>query len=564
MSGTSASVNCSIEIYPFEGGPYTIQGGQIISVSFSKTLLGNSEGAFSIALAPGGPMGVEDLNTWSQIITPMSLVLIGMTRGNASRIITVGVVNEVSEHQEWHSDDKSSTASRAQLISGFDISYFFNTFSFWALSFMGIVAGTGVGGPLGYQPNDYYALISQGLYSNSAYRSVVDVGRFWFQNIMGGKNGVLNSTYFPYKPASTKILFKQAVAAFWEYMPDVVIPHYSNYMLGAQTWMSKLKGIFNSPWYELFTTTAAPIDYKLAPGSTGLIDQGHLFTMSSQPNAPGVSPQLVARVNPLPKFGASFDSSGSVTPGPLDMVRWNNLPLFDFSQANFGFIKSRVNFNAQNALNFYQINPTIFGGFGMDNGTDNRPSVLLFLAGVDAASLQRYGFKPGMATTSWFFVPNGQLAGAQTQEIQMTMELLTCNYASWMHPEPLMARASIEIPLNPVINIGTRFRYAPFKAGETWDFYVESFKHEFTFGGPSRTVVNMSRGLPTSVYADSSSNGVLQAIHQGNAMRMNGNYVKGLPSGSAPSLTFINTPEQGAAVAQGLTNGYVTPQVKTN
>ena len=52
MSDAFASVSCSVEIYPFEAGRFTLQGGQIRSATVSKSLRGNAAGTFSIDLHP--------------------------------------------------------------------------------------------------------------------------------------------------------------------------------------------------------------------------------------------------------------------------------------------------------------------------------------------------------------------------------------------------------------------------------------------------------------------------------------------------------------------------------
>lgn len=567
MSGTTASVSASVEIYPFEGGPYILRDAQIISLSITKALMGNSDGSFSIVLAPGGPNGTEDPVPWSRVITPMSHVLIGMTRGNASQIVMDGVVTEASEQQLWTTQDKGSTAQRVQVITGSDISWFFNTFSYWALTFLGLTAGAPVGDNT--LPQNFAQIISQGLTSTSQQTAnqPSQVGRLWFREIMGGPQGVLNATYFPYAPTGTKIKFSSAVSATWEAYPNVVVPLQANWMMGGtQSWWSKLKQFMSEPWYELFTITAPQNFFAPANlASGGFNDQGYYYSMASQPNAAAAGPQLIARVNPLPKLSTNIASNGTVSIGSLDVSRWNKLPMFDFTQANFGFLKSRINFDCQAAYNFYQINPTSYGFLGIST-VNNLPSQFLYICGADAASIERYGFKPSIASTTWFFDPTGQATQSSGPQIQNTVIALTGAYVGWAHPIPLMARAEVQIPLNPIIQIGCRFRYAPFKDGEPWDFYIEGYRHEFVFGGPSVTQVTLARGLPSSIYSDASTGGVLQAIVTGNAMRQNGVYVKGLPpgvSGTPTGLTFIQTANQVADLATNLTVTYVKPQPTT-
>lgn len=581
MSGTSANVSCTVEIYPFEGGPYTLQGGQILGLTISKSMGGNSVGQFTINLAPGGPNGTEDPVPWSRVITPMSHVIIGMTRGATSAIVMDGVVSEASEQQMWTTQDRGSQAVRAQVISGYDVCWFFTTFSFWALSFAGITAGSPVGQSVGKFPANFFNIIQKGLAAGNGLNQPTEVGRLWFTQIMGGPQGILNSTYFPYK--GTKVLFSTAVTGNWENYPNVVVPLGANFMTGSgQSWWTKLKQFMSEPWYELFTATA-PRGFFSFPGAqaaanqsmnpttpspasppapnaniTGNIDNGTFYAMDSQPNALPAGPQLVARVNPLPLLNVAIASTGEVTPDSLDMTRWNRLPLFDFTLRPFGFIRSRINFNSQDAYNFYQINPTIYAFLNI-NTVNNLPAQFLYICAADANSIQRYGFKPQMATTAWFS-PSPAPNESATPSVQDSIIHLTGSFVGWAHPVPLMAHATVQIPLDPSIQIGCRFRYAPFKSGESWDFYIEAFSHRFEFGGNSVTELTLTRGLPSSIYSDASKGGVLQAIITGNAQRLNGVYVKGLPKGAGPPLQFVQTYSQIESLATQLTSSYVTPQ----
>ena len=149
MSGSSplAAVACSIEVYPFEGGPFYINGGQIKSVTVSKTLRGGANGTFAIELAPGGPAGPESIPDWIQVITPASHVLIGMSRGADAAIVMDGVATLPAEDQTWQTNAQGeSQASRTQTVVGADFAWFFNTQNWYSLVMYGLVAGTGIGG----------------------------------------------------------------------------------------------------------------------------------------------------------------------------------------------------------------------------------------------------------------------------------------------------------------------------------------------------------------------------------------------------------------------------------
>jgi hypothetical protein len=231
-----------------------------------------------------------------------------------------------------------------------------------------------------------------------------------------------------------------------------------------ETWMDKLMAIFPYPWYECFVTTAAENEYKLPEGSQGFEDKGTVFSMSTMLNVVPAGPKLVIRVNPWPFFGAipPGSNSGTATPGELNMKRWNALPLFDFTKAGYGFINSTISFGAEGAYNFYQFNPSAYSGQMGINTANNIPVLFQWIAAGDAASIQRYGFRPYIGTTHWMFDPQGDVAQHPDLNVQNTVLQLTANYASWIHPEPLMAHATITVPLNPALAIGNKFRYAPF------------------------------------------------------------------------------------------------------
>lgn len=561
FSDAFAAETCSIEVYPFEGGPYVIDGGQIQAVRVSKSLRGTADGRFEVQLAPGGPAGPEDKYDWSKIVTPMSHVIIGMARGADAAVVMDGVALTPGEGQEWETGDDGAYARRVQTIEGADFSWFFNTFNYYALTFYGLTASTLPGKALNYLPQGLYDTLSQGLIGGTDVNqsAPVQVGRTWYEKVMGGQIGILGSTYLPYKGGS-RIPFYQAVGTQWENYPNVFIPYADNFMTGEESWTSKFRSIFPAPWYEFFVTTAPADAYSLVSGATGYRAGGSLFAMQSVPAASPAGPLLVARINPTPQLQTTT-SGTTVSPGSLDLARWNALPLYDFTKAQFGFYESQVAFSADAARNFYMLNPTGFGAFFGTNNANNIPAPFSFIAAMDAASVQRYGFRPQLGTTRWLWDPTG-LAPQAGLNVEETILQLTAFMIGVFHPMPLMANARVTIPLSPGVLVGTRFRYAPYKDGEPWDFYVEEFEHRFVFGGRSTTTLTLTRGLPASVYADTRANGTLRAVFTGNAQRADGVYAVGLPNGSALPLRFVATPEQCAAINGSLARVFVTPQAK--
>ena len=110
VASAFSNLDCSVEIYPFEGGPRYFRGSQVRAVTVRKSIRGDAAGTFHIELVPGGPLGVEDDVTWSQVVTPMSHVLIGMARGADAAIVMDGIATSTGEVQEWATTDRGSAA----------------------------------------------------------------------------------------------------------------------------------------------------------------------------------------------------------------------------------------------------------------------------------------------------------------------------------------------------------------------------------------------------------------------------------------------------------------------
>ena len=551
-----AAPGCSVEIYPFEAPSLFLSPGQMTAVTVRKSLRGDGVGTFNIQLAPGGPTSVEDVLTWSQIITPMSHVMIGMSRGREASIVMDGIVGSPGETQQWRTrEDGASNAGRGQGVSGYDFGYFFRSFNYFALSFYGLTAGTPVGGALDFVPAPILSILQKGGLggSSSADSNPVLVGKQWYEVM----TTILSKTVIPM--GQQQNTFATMMTRNWEKYPHVYIPYSDFFMTGDESWFDKFQGIFPMPWYEFFVTTGPSNAYTL-PSDTGEQQKGLMSIMRSLPNAPAAGPQLVARVNPLPAFDiTSLEQNQTHIAGDIDTSRWNALPLYDFTQRPFGFLNSNISFSANMARNFYQLNPTAMSTITTSN-TNGIPAPFLFVAAADPASVQRYGFRPQLGTTRWFFDPKGLAAQNPDVSVPDTILALTGKLISYYHPAPLMALAEVTIPLAPGILVGTRFRYAPFKNGAPWDFYIEEFEHRYVFGGQSTTRLTLSRGLPQEVYANATSDGILRAIHVGNAMRQAGRYVVGLPPGAELPLQIITTSPQATELAGHLAAVFQTPQ----
>ena len=576
MTTQLAATVCSIEVYPFEGGSYFISGGQIKSLTISKAIKGGGNGQCVVDLAPGGPFGPESSPDWTAIITPGSHILVGMQRGADVAIVFDGTVISTSETQTWSTDNNGSIASRNQRLVCADFAWFFNTQNWYSLVYYGLTAGTGLGGQLGYLPGSLIPLISKGLINGTP----VEIGAQWF-NVMAASGGMLGSTFVPYKGGNTRLPFSTLVAQIFENYPNVSIP-FTEQFLGSESWMAKFQDIFPWPWYEFFVTTAPSGVYNLTPPPSGAaantVVSGTAFSMQAFPTALPAGPQMVARVNPIPRFdfvpsgsssaSGSAPASGSVSPSQqysianINIDRWTALPHTDFS--GVGFYSSSIEFGSDEARNFYMLNPTAYQTLFGNSGTSVVPYPFVFMGAADPASVHRYGFRPVNGSIGWFYDWQG-LVSKQGLNVTQSAATLTAALASQWHPLPLMARGSVSIPLAPSVYIGTRFRYAPFKDGVIWEFYVESVSHRFAFGGQSSTTLALSRGLPLSVYYDTAADGLLQAIYTGNAQRhsdtgLSGIYQIGLPPGTGQGLQVFSSPQTAGSIAGQLSTAFVTPQ----
>jgi hypothetical protein len=558
---TTAAVNtplCYVDIYPYEGGTYTITGAQVIELVTEKNIFDNASGSFEIRLAPGGPAGANQPPSWTKVITPYSLVIIGMRRGDSAGIPMVGIVSRVFESQDWVS---GSSVHRAIIIQGHDFAQFFRQSTFYALWY---IAATG-NGFLPTSPTGQAEAISVlGAAYNTGDPGMA--GAAWFNGIngaagiMAGPSGVLSQAFVPY--AGGKVTFPQAMAAVFEQY-DIYIPNGENFIGTEGSWYDKFNLIFPHPWYEFFVTTA-PANFYQASGATySTTLSGYAFATRGLGSMVTASPTLVARINPVPTLTATASNPSQVTFTGMSMPAWQALSLYA-PESGIGFLSNVVEFADEGGRNFYTINPTWNDGkFGSTNG-NIQPAIISFASAGDAASIRRYGFRPADGALSWMADRTGAVAqGGRVSGIpgqaQLSATLLS-RLASWHEAEPLMARGEVTLPLRPDIYPGGKFRYQPFKDDLSWDFYLPGVRQHYIFGGPSTTTLTLARGLPTSVYdGDSSTAGVLFNAHVGNAMRQNGEYVVGLPAGSASGLSSLNI-STFQTFFQSLGQAYITPQ----
>jgi hypothetical protein len=536
-SAQNATPRVYVDIYPYEGGKYSLSGNDagVLSCVTHKDIRETGPGTFRLKLAPGGPDGPNFGPSWTEIITPMSLVVIGMARYDHKQITMIGIVGDPVETQDWQT---GKGVTRVISISGYDFQYFFATGSYYTLSLLGATDGA-MFGSVGLPQSINTALLAG---------TPASVGAAWFNTIMAGAKGVLAQTNFQYQNASVR--FPDLMATLFEEYPSksgVTIPLGNYFMTMNGTWISKFLELFPFPWYEMFVITA-PVGY--GPYSDNAFSTAAIPISMDMKDGTGflsASPTVVARVNPLPYTSGYTNASvqvslGGSTANPsttangvftMDKTRWQN-DLQRYTLENKGFIESSVGFNINEVRNFYIVNPTWFTQmFGVSNNNMNS-FIYTFASWIDTASIHRYGYRPQNSQIQWFSDPSGiaaQTNSSKQQGFQQLVQELALRQTSYFEPTPNMANGSVTFELRPDIIPGNVFTYEPFKnktknTSKEWDFYITGVTHTYVFGGQSQTTLSLSRGLPKSVYDDPT---LLAQLHSGAAMRKDGEYVAGIP-----------------------------------
>lgn len=542
-----AQPQCFVDIYPVEGGSYSLKGSKVLACSVDKDIEAPM-GHFRIAIPPGGPLGTSMSPYWEQIVTQMSLVVIGMRRGDKSNVVMVGVVRRTLSNQEWKS---GGATERVTVIEGSDFGYYFSMFTYYSLWYLG-ATGANVGIFNGSDPGDSLpTVLGSGLLSGDPG----EVGKKWFDTIMAGTSGVMAETFVQFQQAQVK--FPAAMGAIFENY-NVTIP-YGDYFIATEgAWIDKFLKIFPFPFYEFFIATGADVtDFANVSSDTQIsIETGTKFTSSGLDSSISGTPYVVARRNPLPQLTASR-SGGDPSFDGIDTTAWDNLVVFQFTE---NFVVNGIGFDETEVANFFTINPTWMRSlFGQTNDSVV-PWLLQYASAGDAASIRRYGFRPKSLNFPWMADPTGHIAANSngSDTLGDVAGTLLARFAGYYEATPLMATAKATTMLRPDILIGSRFRYQPFKNGDDWDFYIKQVTHDFVFGGPSTTSLVLTRGLPAAVYSDTGAGGMLFNVYTGNAQRKDGEYVAGTPN-NAPALQALSLSQFQGFLAN-IGKIYVTPQ----
>jgi hypothetical protein len=516
-----AGPQCFVEIYPFEGGSYALTGGAILQCRVERNIRAD-KGRFSIALAPGGPKGTNAGPEWTRILTPLSLVLIGLTRGIYREVVMVGVVTCAKSRTVFIPEHG---ARRAIVVSGEDFGFFFNKFAYWSLSFLGGTAAAA--GAVGQQQFGAEAGMPAVLSSGMLQGTPDQIAKNWYNEIMAGQSGILAQTQVKYGGQS--VSFTDAMATLFEPYPGYTIPSGVYYIASEGSWTQKFRSILPFPWYEFFVITAPQGFYGGSAGGAG-------FTMKSIGASSIVSPTLVARINPVPKLKATVNGQHIEITG-VDSTAWNSLARFTY---DCGFIEAEIDFSADEVTNFYMLNPRYMRSTYGHSNVDPRPAMWSICGGLyDAPSIHRYGFAPLSIDTDWFADLTGDFAaGPNAATVPDAYAQLVADMASQYHPLPLMARGFVRYPLRPDVIPGSVFSFSPLKSGDApglpadlWDFYIDGVEHDFVFGGQCTTTLTLARGLPSAIYSDAA---LLQAVLSGQAERLDGIYQASANQGLQP------------------------------
>lgn len=544
MSASIGFVQCSIEVYTFEGGKYAVSQEQVLACEINHSALG---GRFNFTLAPGGPNGILSSPSWTEVFTPMSTVVIAMSRANAANVVMVGFVENTTETQSW----QNAKVIRTTNISGSDVSIYFNKFNWYLFPNLQGNTLSILAGQVGGVPQAELGVTSG---------FPQQIANAWLQNLMIGPSGILGKTFFNYN--NGQVFLRDGMQVVLENAPYIDIPYGDNFFSEVLSWSQKFQAILPFPQYEIIFGTAPTGTWDTpAPSGSITYPSRNLFYSVGIPNAVPAIPQFIGRILRLPNLGLEPLSQGQTNYNftGADVSLWAQLP--QFSLANNGFIQSQVTFGTFEYKNYYAVNPTWYTSNFGGGGNNIAPFAYLFYGLADPASIHRYGFAPYIFNTRWFAdISNVSNVNSQPN-IADSAARVTTRLASYTEPMPLMARGSVTMELRPDIFYGCIFNYIPFRDTIPWMFYINGITHSYRFGGPSTTTLNLDRGFPIAVYQNPD---LLFNILRGNAQRIDGTYQVGLPSGLAgPSLAaFGNSNTSQQNLLTSIAQAYVTPQQK--
>ncbi len=454
------------------------------------------------------PGNLQDL---ASLITPMSTVTIQMTRGSYTYLVFFGMVLSIKETENRGPD----RVMRLIEISGVDMQYFLTNYAYFTLTWLG--TANNVFENMGNIPG---VILSQAGLSYGAPQAIASA---FLQNVI---SPYLVNLTLPVN--NQRYSFGQLLEArfgtFSSGTVNILFPFIPSFYNAEGAWWDKFTTFFPFPYYEMFFQTFDETDVTDPnEGNTGIPVltypeiESTTFTMGTRT----FKNIFVSRELPFPRL----QPVGAMPPYTytLFMDNWNNLGEYRFQNGPTPFFESSMEFSAENARTFYMIDPSnIDLQFG---GKNNSLSMFLLsqtAAMIDPINYSKYGYIPELSLIQWFFSKSTSTGGNSQTTLEQFGAVLLLTLGSYYVPLPLSARGMITLPLSPTILQGNKFTCQPFKNGGEWTFYIDSVNHHFEFGGRSRTTLQVSRGLPKEVYAN--TNGILAALLQGLVERSNNEY----------------------------------------
>jgi hypothetical protein len=539
---SSATPQFFAQIHPRDGGSFILTSGNpgIIQVEIRISVQQSQDHSFSIDFTPGGPIGPDDASNWSYIIPPFSLVILYAQRGQSQRVIMIGLTSIVQEAQIW----TPRGVTRGVRISGFDFSLYFKAFSYYELTYLGLLqAVEKTLGAAGYIFQNFGGI--SGGYTPSQFAYIwlayvmLGVGNPANLKSLGLPNvkAVLQNTFVTYN--KNPLFIKDFIGLWIEPYTEgpSTIPILSNFFNSEGSWFDKFYSILPWPFYEVFVITgtanmfsqmstinSATINQQLT--QPGTIETGYAQIPTKPISIPGFDdtfPIFVGRVNPLPWTEIHANAQGVQTSLEWHSKRWNNLPLFDFT--GYGFLDSRVVTSTEDIRNFYAIiSSDTYQPKSRTGAVQPTAYALEQWGGLwDRNSIANYGFLPQIESVMWFTLLNDGNFNSQGFPLDGTRMLpMQSKLASYYEPSPNMLHGDVTINFWPEVYPGTRFQYFPYKSHNSNDifmFYIEGVQHNFVFGGRSTTTLNLTRGVRANNYADDN---LMNLLHTGAVTRKDG------------------------------------------
>lgn len=542
----NSSPELGVDIYPHEvnsSNPrLSLSGGAngILGASITKSIRDRNGGTFNLYLVPGGPTGVNSSITWTNIITPMSLVVIYLKRGQSKRIIMIGIVTKIEESQVW----TARGVERTITVAGMDFMYYFSVFSYYEMLYFGLIQSQNITGVAGY---------IFGIFGGQLAGAPVTEAFQWLTYAMIGSNttstplnaqAVLYNTYVTYQ--NMKYYLRQIFGYWFEPFDELgqvaYIPMLTDLLNSEGSWADKFVSILPWPYYEFFVITANANDYptlSLLNGNSSA-SAGYGYIPQQQISVNGfdsVYPIVIGRINPLP--WTSADSSGNMT--SYNAQRWKALPIYDYGST--GLINSKLQYSTDEIANFFAVTTTDSRSLAQSLNISNPQVFAINYLGayLDQNSIDNYGYKPDFVNIRWLTSIDTSNNSAVANLPYLSATLLG-KLSSYATPTPFMLKGMVTIPMWPDVLPGNRFMCKPFKMSTSdpnsqYMFYIESIKHDYQFGGPSTTTLEITRGLRKIDYDNDTT---MQQLLLGQSTKLNGVLQVRSDLATNPGVKFID------------------------